>query len=152
MRVVPSEADNDCGICAIACALDVSYEQARDMIFGYEAANWKTKSWATQTRHLVGALRVSNLCRYFTVSLIANRTRTWAGLFKAAFDEQDGGTPWIRVIVKVTHRSYGKRNWHWVVVGPDGLVYDNQGFHSISTNGKPMSFLRLSRKYKDVSE
>lgn len=110
--MIVSTKSNDCGVCALANALDVTWQDAKELIW---PKGRKGKNYYTTTKNLIEAINRSNadigsspLCQ---TRLMPNTKRAWPkqGMY----------------IVKVRPRGCKPHNWHWVAC--DGKkVYDNQ--------------------------
>jgi hypothetical protein len=95
MRVVGSHNPSDCGVCAVACALDVSYEQA----FGFFDFQRRTK-FGTTTKDVVKALHRSHLVLATSRKLLRVPMTSWEGL-KTVIPAG------ARVILKLHHQRMG---------------------------------------------
>lgn len=104
--MIRSKRQNDCGVCALANALSISWAQAAFELFGDKWNNKRT--FNTKTARVADALWEP------AAKLI--RVKDW-------YDIPD------RSIVKVIPSACeGTGNWHWVV-WRDGLVWD--GLHAV---------------------
>lgn len=119
--VVTKQRKNDCGVCAVANILGITWEEAAKLVFPFD---WNDRKKYGTTAKQIG------LALY---SIPAPKLRV-AGDWKWVPD---------RSIVKVMphHKKYG--NWHWVAK-IDGMVVDNG-------NPQPMLASVADLKYRMTS-
>ena len=104
--MIQIQRENDCGVCAVANALEVSWTYAADIVFN---ENWSNKlRFNTKTRQIANALNIQDH------KLI--RVKEWHDI------------PDHSIVKVINSAQGGTGNWHWVV-WRDGLVWDSN--HSV---------------------
>lgn len=103
--MILSSGLNDCGVCALANALGISWKDSKNLIW---PKGRRGQNYYTTTKQLIEALRKYGI-KIKQNKLESNHEREW---------------PQTISIVKVRPRGCKKHNWHWVTC--DGTyVYDN---------------------------
>jgi hypothetical protein len=122
VKMVRSQRDNDCGVCAVANLLGCSWGWAADLIFGYW---YNRRSFATKTKDIVAVISRMVIASRPAPKLI--RVNQWR-------DIPDGS-----IVKVIPGPCEGTGDWHWVV-WRDGLIWD-------SLNTTPVKPARYGLRY-----